>query len=219
MTAVFVVRHPQTTWNVAERYQGRLDAPPSAEGWKQIALTADAFRAEALDAVYSSPMARALDLAHAIAKAARAPLVIDHRLTEIAMGPWEGLYRVEIQQRFPHLFEEWYRRPDLVTFPNGETLEQVTVRAESALADVFERHPDRRVCIVTHSAVVQVLAAAALGLDLRYVHRIHVANAGISTFSGNVAPGALLSLNVMTHLQEEPAGLTVDATRQGRKAS
>lgn len=72
------------------------------------------------------------------------------------------------------------------------------MRAMSALNDVMARFPEGRVAIVTHSVVVQVLAAQALSLDLRFLHRVRADNAGITTLCGRQAPGSLISLNVTT---------------------
>jgi broad specificity phosphatase PhoE len=204
MTAVYVVRHPQTTWNVTERYQGRLEAPLSAEGQRQARLTIAAFAGQRIDAVYSSPLCRALELGRGLAEVVDAPLIVDHRLTEIAMGPWEGLHRSEISERFPQMFREWYRRPDLVRFPGGETLEEVRDRARAALSGIFSAHPGQNVCVTTHSAVVHALVAPAMGLELRYIHRLQLANTGISTLCGETVPGRVLSLNVTGHLHASP---------------
>jgi broad specificity phosphatase PhoE len=152
------------------------------------------------DIVYTSPLQRAFDLAEDIAGSLRLPLVVDQRLTEIAMGPWEGLYHSQIAERFPAMLREWYERPDRVRFPHGEAVADVQTRALSVLADLYAAHPEENLCIVTHSAVIQVLAAAALGIKLRNLHRIHVANVGITTFSGDFAPGALVSFNVTDQL-------------------
>src|SRR4051794_9332718 len=103
MTSVFILRHPQTTWNVQHRYQGRLEAPLTRTGRADARVVARTFAAQSVEAVYSSPLSRALDLATAIAAAAEAPLRVDGRFTEIALGPWEGLYRSEIEERFPEL--------------------------------------------------------------------------------------------------------------------
>ena len=121
------------------------------------------------------------------------------------MGPWEGLFREQIADRFPGMFREWYRRPDLVRFPRGEALQDVQIRAQSVLDDIFQRHLGENVCVVTHSAVIQAFVASSIGLDLRYVHRLHIANAGITTLSGDRAPGSLISLNLTEHLHALPA--------------
>lgn len=204
MTAVYVLRHPQTTWNLAQRYQGRLDAPLSPEGRRQAELVSACFELGSLQVVYSSPLSRARYLAGKLVEVTEAPLRVDHRLTEIGMGAWEGLYLQEICERHPDLYEQWYVRPDTVRFPGGETLAEVCSRAHSVLSDIFRRHPSDNVAMVTHSAVIQVLVAAALSLDPRHIHRIRVANAGITTLCGLEAPGSLLAVNVTDPLYDNP---------------
>lgn len=195
MTSVYVLRHPQTTWNAAERYQGRLESPLSDTGWIQVREVAEAFAGQSLDAVYSSPLHRALHLAREVSATTHAPLQVDQRLTEIGQLPWEGLHVSEIERRYPDLYARWRRCPDTVQFPGGETLEAVRDRALSVLGEIYARHPDGSVAIVTHSVVIQTLAASALCLDLRYIHRVHVSNMSVTTFKGSQVPGQLEGLN------------------------
>jgi broad specificity phosphatase PhoE len=206
MPAVYAIRHPQTTWNVAERYQGRLEAPLSEEGERQATLILHSFERHSLDAVYSSPLGRAIGLAERLAHATGAELRVDDRLSEISMGPWEGLMRTEIAERYPDLYREWYAAPERVQFPDGESVGRVQTRALSCAMEIFECFPEGQVALVTHSVVVQSLAASALGLDLRYIHRISVTNGSTTTFCGREAPGMLLSLNDLSSLYRTPVG-------------
>jgi broad specificity phosphatase PhoE len=223
MTALFVLRHPSTTWNEAERYQGRLESPLSPTGFMQSRLVARTFAGTDLDAVYSSPLQRALLLARDVAQAADAPLFTDQRLTEMGQAPFEGLYLWEIEHEFPNLYREWRSRPDRVLYPGFEPVKSVQQRALSVMADLFRRCPEGNVVVVTHSVVVQVLVAASLGLDLQFIHRVRVLNAGITTIYGAEPPGSLLSLNVMDALYHSPVA-TSDAlgdrtTTERRRAS
>lgn len=204
MTAIFVVRHPQTTWNATERYQGRLEAPLSEEGEAQAAAIASTFAGSAIDVVYTSPLRRAADLGRRIADATGAPLRPDHRLTEIAMGPWEGLYRRQIVEQFPEIYNRWYTDPAHVHFPEGESLRDVSRRAESVLSDIFSRHPDGYVVLTTHSVVAQTIVMLALDVPDETIHRIRISNGSISTVCGTEAPGSLLSMNVTDHLFGSP---------------
>jgi broad specificity phosphatase PhoE len=212
MTAVYVLRHPVTTWNETERYQGRLQAPLSAQGRQQTQLVSEAFAGQTLEGVYSSPLDRALDLARSIADVTGAPLYVDERLTEIAQCPWEGLHVSEIRLRYPEMYEEWYQRPDRVRFPGGENLLEVRDRALSVLQDLFARHPEGQVVMVTHSVVIQVMVATALSLDLRWIHKVRVSNAGITTLCGGELPAGLLSLNSTEALH---GSAVASATAQG----
>lgn len=204
MTAVYVVRHPETTWNAAERYQGRLESPLSAKGKQQSGLVSAAFLDGHIDVVYSSPLQRALHMAREIAQTADAPLCIDHRLTEMAQGPWEGLYRQQIEARYPSMYHDWHARPDGVQFPYGEGLAEVQVRALSALDDICHQHEEGNVVICTHSVVVQALTASSLALELRYIHRIRVDNASITTICREDGQDRLLAANNTDPLYHSP---------------
>lgn len=204
MTAVFVLRHPQTTWNQQGRYQGRLDAPLSREGKSQAELVARAFACESIDAVVSSPLRRAMVLARDIAVAADAPLRTDSRLTEVGQCPWEGLLVGTIRERYPELWGEWRSNPDRVHFPSGECLRDVVRRSVSALADITALYPGGNVVAVTHSTVVQALAAHCLHLDLRYIHSVPAENASVTTICTCEPEWKILSLNVTNYVYRSP---------------
>ncbi|MDR7544907.1 MAG: histidine phosphatase family protein [Armatimonadota bacterium] len=55
-TAIYLIRHAETTWNAERRFQGTLDAPLSPRGVRQVAALAAALRDVPLAAVYTSPM-------------------------------------------------------------------------------------------------------------------------------------------------------------------
>ena len=204
MTAIFVLRHPQTTWNKAERYQGRLDSPLSEEGRRQSVLTARAFAGESLDCVVTSPLSRARVLGEAIAATTGAALQTDARLVEVGQGAWEGLYISEIRARFPSMLHQWHSRPDQVHFPGGETLIEVQRRTLGAFDEIYRGYPAGSVAVVSHSVVVQILVLRSLRMDLRYLHAIKISNASVTTICGNDAPGSLLSLNVTQALYGSP---------------
>jgi broad specificity phosphatase PhoE len=196
VTALYVLRHPQTTWNVLERYQGRLDTTWSELGRRQASLAKLSFQGMNIDAVYSSPLKRSLCLAELISEITNSECITENRLTEIGQTPWEGLHISEIEDRHGELYRQWCTRPDTVTFADGEGIGDVQTRALSAIRDIKSRHQGGQVVLVTHCEVVRVVVAAALCLDLRHAHRVHVSNARISTFWGEDAgPGDLLAFN------------------------
>jgi broad specificity phosphatase PhoE len=82
-------------------------------------------------------------------------------------------------------------------------------RAAAAVKDIFDAFPGGTVAIVSHSVVVQVVAAMSLHLDLRFLHSIKISNASITTICGNDFPGTLLSLNGTEVLYGSP----VDSAR------
>ena len=96
LAMIWLARHCETTWNMAGRYQGRLESALSALGVRQGLALADAFsgrlqRGEAVPArIVTSPLLRCAATARFTADRLGIPLETDDRLLEIAHGTWEG---------------------------------------------------------------------------------------------------------------------------------
>src|SRR4051794_24612515 len=97
---VLLVRHGETEWNRARRYQGWLDSPLSPEGIAQAEAIGRLLRRlpQAADAdIVASPLGRARHTAEIIAeclsddRSYRRPVRFDERLREISLGSWDGL--------------------------------------------------------------------------------------------------------------------------------
>lgn len=163
MPDIYILRHGQTEWNVARRMQGALDSPLTALGRKQALRQGEILRdigAAGLP-VHVSPQGRARATA-ALALPGRVPL-IDDRLREITLGPWDGKTAAEIGAaggNSPQSFGLgsgfwWYD-----TTP-GERFAGVEARVRSFVSDLHGS-----AIIVTHGITSMFLRGAILGLDL-----------------------------------------------------
>lgn len=200
MPGIFLVRHPETTWNAASRYQGRLESPLSDHGRLQAKSVSEYFASAGINTIYTSPLLRARELADAIQAQTQAHLCIDQRLSEIAQGPWEGLHVQQIEAGQANLYRQWYMAPDSVRFHPGESLADVQLRALSVVARAAHEKAGERVVLVTHSVVIQTLVCAALELPLSALHNVRVSNGGITVLCGSHTPPSLLSLNALDAL-------------------
>jgi alpha-ribazole phosphatase len=114
-----------------------------------------------LAAVYTSPLARAAETAHAVASAHRLRPVVVDELREIEFGDVEQL---QFEQYPPDLQSALLTSPASVSFPGGESYEQLCVRVVAALADIVERHSGETVVAISHSGAIR--AALATWLDV-----------------------------------------------------
>jgi 2,3-bisphosphoglycerate-dependent phosphoglycerate mutase len=222
MTAVYLLRHPETTWNRAKRYQGRLDSPLSRDGENQVRVLVRGCSGAHLDAVVTSPLARARALAQALAEATGASLRFDQRLTEMAQGPWEGLHLDEIRASHRELYHLWYTHPERVCFPGGENLTSVRIRSQAVLHEIFSAYPGGQVAVVTHAVVARVIVLCALHLPAANLHRMTISNCSVTTLCGSDSPGMLLSLNCTDTLYGSPfasAAAHDCATMEPRRAT
>ena len=99
---LLIVRHAQSEWNAAGRWQGQADPSLSELGRAQARAAAAAPVLGDTAAVVSSDLARARATAEIIAAAVGAgPVVADAGLRERRVGPWQGLTAQEIERRYP----------------------------------------------------------------------------------------------------------------------
>ena len=89
MTKIIYVRHGQTEWNTAGRYQGQSDVELTAAGREQAAKLAAHFPVEKVHAVYSSDLKRALETAACIAEVKGLEVQPRAALRELSFGDWE----------------------------------------------------------------------------------------------------------------------------------
>lgn len=164
VTELLLLRHGQSTWNAEGRWQGHADAPLSALGEEQAREAVEHLRDAGLTVAVSSDLQRARCTAEIICSGlGLAPPQVEEGLRERDVGPFTGLTRPEIQQRWPEAFHP--ESGHLVLPPAGETDDHVLARVLPTLVGVADRHVGARVLVVTHGGVVRTLERH-LGLRL-----------------------------------------------------
>ncbi|HEX9897356.1 MAG TPA: histidine phosphatase family protein [Dehalococcoidales bacterium] len=182
MTELILVRHGQTAWNVVEVFRGRSDIDLDETGFRQAELLADYLSERRIEAVYSSPLKRALKTARAIATKHGLKVIATESLNDLKFGEWEGLPVTEVREKYPTLFTEWVEKPHLVEIPGGEGLDDVKQRVLNFVNDLVTRHKGT-VVLVSHRVVHKVLTLALLGVDNSYFWNIKLDTAAMSTFA------------------------------------
>jgi probable phosphoglycerate mutase len=161
-TRLLLVRHGQSEWNAAGRWQGQQDPPLTDLGRRQARAVARSIGA--VDGVFASDLQRAAETAAIIAtELGVLPVVVDPDLRERHAGEWEGLTRAEIERDWPGYLDppadahEGFasstpRRP-----PSWEPDDSVLARARDALARIHEQIGEGDALVVTHGGLVYVL--------------------------------------------------------------
>lgn len=181
MTEIILARHGETEWNLAEIFRGRSDIDLNETGKKQAALLAEYLRDIVIDAIYSSPLKRALRTAEIIADSHEVTPEIAPGLIDFNYGQWQGLSNQQVQTRYTELYNQWMNHPDRVTMPDGESLQDTRKRVISVVGDIIARHKGT-VVLVSHRVVNKVLICALLGLDDSHFLNIRQDMCSITTF-------------------------------------
>ena len=182
MTEIIIARHGQTEWNVGEVFRGRADIELDETGVKQAELLAEYLSNAKIDAIYSSPMKRALKTAKAIAGHHQLDVEIAPGLIDFDFGEWQGLSHQEVKEKYTELYKQWTNTPHKVRMPAGETLDDVRKRATGVVNEVIARYEDT-VVLIAHRVVNKVLICALLGLDNSHFWDIRQDTCGITTFN------------------------------------
>lgn len=176
MTELWLIRHGQTDWNIAGRYQGQTDIPLNTTGQSQAQALAEKLKGQFFNAAYSSDLTRARLTAEILVAQVGCPLTIDRRLREISHGEWEGQYFEEIKARYNPA--GWPAgSPEKLRAPGGESVEEVADRALAATIDICKKHPTGKVLLVSHGLTVATIWCQAHQISLDEVYRYIPENA------------------------------------------
>jgi len=164
MAKLILARHGETAWNVERIFRGRTDVSLDEVGIKQAELLGKYLSNWKLEAIYSSPVKRALDTANIVARYQKIGIHVADGLIDFNYGEWQSLPEQEVKRLYPALLNEWHNNPQRVKMPGGESLEDVRKRAIEVVDDVLSKYQGS-VVLVSHRVVIKVLICSLLGLD------------------------------------------------------
>lgn len=212
---IWLARHGETTWNLAGRYQGRMESALSGLGVAQGFALAEYF-AQRLAAservpmrIVSSPLRRCQATALFTAQRLGLPVETDERLTEIAHGTWDGRYRDELARNDPERYRAWREDPAHVSFEGGETLGDVLARWRDAAAELATRPDD--MLVVSHDAVVRCALVDLQGRSLDAFWEVPVENAAFALIDNDGHDLTLVTAFHAGHLRELRANVASQA--------
>jgi probable phosphoglycerate mutase len=205
---LILIRHGETEHNRGNITLGRFDAPLNERGRAQARAVAASF-VRSPDAVFASPLARALETAESVGSATRVAPEADDGLIEMDVGDMEHLTSAELRYRYPNFLRAWLSDECAdARMPGGETLREVQDRAWGAIERFRVAHSDGTVVAVTHNFVILTLICRVLGLPLTQFRRMRPALGSKSVIDVRDGAGSLVRFNDISHLVA--AGLADD---------
>ena len=185
-TVLYLVRHGESIGNLEVRTLGHTDLDLTPLGYAQAAATFEYMKDFKIDAVYCSPLMRAMHTAEPHAAHRGLTVVPMDGLKEIYLGRWEGMRVEDIVRRWPYTFTEvWRKNFGLARPVDGEYAPDCADRVMRALTEIAERHSGQTVLVGGHGGIFRLAAARILGIpDERVGDDLPFAtNASVTTVS------------------------------------
>ncbi len=198
---LLLIRHGETDWNNEGRIQGHTDTTLNARGIEQAEKLAARLACEKIDAIYTSPLARAQATADLIAQKHGIAAIPDDRLKEKYLGELEGLTSGEFEQHYADLYHAWHASKEHYALPGEEPPLVFRQRIQEFIEEVQARHKEAtQVAVVSHGGTLGMLIATLIGLDVNGRFPFWFDNASISRVDLSGSRPRLRLLNDTCHL-------------------
>lgn len=164
---IWVVRHGQTDLNAGKLMQGRSDIPLNDVGRQQANLTREKIGDVVFDAVYSSPLDRAIETASIISGFSRDDIVTDERIIEADFGKYEQkpYAGVGIPMTLYWTMPEIFPAPKTV-----ETTQHMIARVNSFFSELEQKDYDN-VLVACHGGIIRVIKGYLEDVKRGYIWR------------------------------------------------
>lgn len=206
---LILIRHGVTDWNEAGMFRGHEDVRLNAVGIAQADATAEALKDRVFEAIYSSPLKRALVTARRIALPHEIVVRPRDEFLDVNFGTWQGKKESEVKEKYRVMYEKWVKSPAKMKFPNGENMKKAWKRVNSALRELLFLHGTGTVVIVTHRIPLKFMTTYLLGEPPNGFYKVKHDPCGISIFKVEGRTYVPVVLNDTRHL----AGLKLPPAR------
>jgi broad specificity phosphatase PhoE len=194
MTHLLLVRHGETDW-LGDRLAGQLpDVHLNAQGREKAELVATMLRSVPLDAIYSSPLERAVETAEPTARAAGKEIITDQRLQEVDFGELTGETFSALRELA--IWQDVHHRPADVRYPGGESLQDVQNRAAQFIREIQTEYKSGIVVAFTHADTIRLALAHFLQMPLVAYHALVTDPASVSVLSLNQEAVRVIGFNL-----------------------
>ncbi len=194
MTIFLLIRHATNEYVKAGRLAGRTPGVHiNEQGQREADDLARRTAHLPIEAIYSSPLERAIDTANAVAQCQKLPVEVVYDLLETDAGEWTGRKLDELKDT--DTWKAIQTRPVGVKLPGGESIDQVQTRIVGAMEDLRKKHPDGLIAVVSHADPLKSVVAHYLNWDLNQFQRIAINPASVTVLQVSDSGASLVRLN------------------------
>lgn len=163
MTTVYIIRHGETDSNIRHTCIGHKDIELNENGKMQAHELCQRLSEVHFDAIYSSPLTRAIST---ITPYGKAPVIMNYALIERDFGDWDDLTFEEIKSANPDEYQKWLDNWIDYVIPNGESSAQVQSRVNDVMDKITVNHKGGTIAVVTHLGTARHIISHLLGLSI-----------------------------------------------------
>jgi broad specificity phosphatase PhoE len=195
---LILVRHGETEHNVAGIVQGWSDSELSERGRQQVVRLAERLKTFEADAIFSSPLQRAMTTAQRIAGATGLEVRTLDGLREMNYGRWEGQSFLDIRKTDESIYRRWVADSSFAC-PEGESHDDVLARIRGALDSL---NGAKCPIVVAHGTAIRIAATALLDLPLSASRSFAQDNTAVNVFLRRGGRWVMKLWNDTTHCDE-----------------
>lgn len=158
-TTIYFTRHGKTHWNAKKLWQGTTDTNLNLEGIRQAQEKAEYFQNFSIDAIYTSPLKRALLTAQIIASVYDKEATPSFGLLEPYLGKLEGMHADDVHRLVSKSLKakSQEERRNCGYLPGLISDAQIAKCVENELVKIALAHPGQNILVIGHSTLIQAL--------------------------------------------------------------
>ncbi|MBC7741417.1 MAG: histidine phosphatase family protein [Bdellovibrionaceae bacterium] len=158
---IYVVRHGETDWNKAGRFQGRTDIKLNEAGREQALALRPVLQQLQIESVYSSTLSRAFESAELATQDLKLSIQKEDHLRETNIGEAEGLTVEEITEKFgDDSILKWRSYEERLLdfrFPNGESKRELMYRLRQMFLDIAQNSNRTSIAVFSHGMLMRAM--------------------------------------------------------------
>ncbi|WP_035768648.1 histidine phosphatase family protein [Butyrivibrio sp. NC2002] len=175
---IWITRHGQTDLNAQKLMQGRTDMPLNEVGIAQAKAAREKIGDVKFDAVYASPLDRAITTASIIAGVDKSQIITDERIIETDFGKYEKrpYGKMGLSMSLYWALPEVFKAPKTV-----ETTDMMIERSHSFLREL-EQKDYENVLVACHGGIIRVIRGYLEDAKKGYIWRPRPENCEIRVY-------------------------------------
>lgn len=178
MTRIYLIRHGLT--DAAGKYlSGRSEGVfLNDEGKRQVRELSQNLTGISFSAIYCGPLDRTLETANIISKSCNLLSTPSDDFLEIDYGKWTNLSIEELKN--DPLFRKFNTFRSCARIPEGEFVLDAQKRIIDGLHNLYEKHPDQTIAVVSHADLIKLAIGYYAGIPIDFLHRLEISPASVS---------------------------------------